>query len=83
VELNPLRAGLESEPGFYLWSSSKERLGLRNQFYLSSIPKRISIDDWNDYLSIGESREKAWNSIRSITRSTKPLNRENIDAETG
>ena len=82
VELNPVRAGLESEPGFYLWSSAKERLGLRKQFYLSSIPRRIFIDDWKSFLSVDEVKEETWNLIRSKTQSTKSQNGGNTDVET-
>lgn len=81
VELNPFRAKLESMPGSYKWSSAKERLGLRNQYYLSSLPKRIEIDDWWEYLSMKEYKKELWESIRSLTKSTKPIRSKESDVE--
>ena len=71
VELNPLRAKLENTIGGYQWSSAKERLKLRNRYYLSSLPNFMNIQNWNEYLLADDFDDSLWKEIRTKTYSSK------------
>ena len=71
VELNPLRAKLENTIGGYQWSSAKERLKLRNRYYLSSLPNFMNIQNWNEYLLADDFDDSLWKEIRINTYSSK------------
>ena len=71
VELNPLRAKLEDTIGGYQWSSAKERLKLRNRYYLSSLPNFMNIQNWNEYLLADDFDDSLWKEIRINTYSSK------------
>ena len=71
AELNPLRTKLENTIGGYQWSSAKERLKLRNRYYLSSLPNFMNIQNWNEYLLADDFDDSLWKEIRTKTYSSK------------
>lgn len=50
VELNPLRARMESQIGTYLWTSARERLKKIKTRFLSCLTSYFTVDNWQEYL---------------------------------
>ena len=82
VELNPYRARMEKRLGKYTWSSLQERMGLRNDYFLSKMPDFYAVDNHLEFLfdAIDSSTKvlSAWEGIRSASRSGAAIGNENF-----
>ncbi len=82
VELNPYRAKLEITPGdSYLWSSSRERLGLIKTRFLSCVDSYFKVKSWADYLKepieqVLEEVHLVWKTLKQHTQRGIPAGSE-------
>ena len=72
IELNPVRAGLVSEPGAYLWSSASAHLSGKDDVLVKSRPLLDLAGDWAEFLDVWPTEEKA-EELRRHSRTGRPL----------
>lgn len=76
VELNPVRAGIVSDPFCYPWSSAKSHLYHLDDKLLSKESFISGIDNWKNFLQ--DDIPLDFNDIRSHTKTGRPLGNENF-----
>ncbi len=73
IELNPIAAGLaDDDPAKWPWSSAAAHLNGRDDFLVSVAPLLDQIDDWREFLWVGQSEHEAGLFSRH-ERSGRPL----------
>ena len=72
TELNPVRAGLASDPGEYLWSSVRAHLRKRDDTLVKVKPMLERYPDWRELLAAGVDSTDAM-LIRRHARTGRPL----------
>ncbi|MCX7983262.1 MAG: transposase [Syntrophales bacterium] len=78
IELNPVRAGLVSEPQEYRWSSARGHFGMEvDPLLRNPSPIKQSIEDWRLFLTLPED-EEAVRKIKKYTHSGLPCGDDNF-----
>lgn len=76
IELNPVRAGMATDPGAYAWSSCAGNIGTRADGLIARHPDVLALGPGTYAALLGEMREdNTFRQIRMATRSGQPLSR--------
>ncbi len=75
VELNPVRAKLVSEPGYYHWSSASAHMSGKDDALVKAAPLLSLIPDWRGFLDSGID-DKEMKVLRRHERTGRPLGSE-------
>ena len=75
IELNPLRAKIETTPGTYPWSSDKAHLAAQDDGLVKVQPLLALVPDWGTFLASGLTEEEV-NRIEQHHRTGRPLGSE-------
>jgi len=75
VELNPVFAGIVSQPEDYRWSSARQRLGIYESRNDLKVTKHLDhmIDNWKEYWQEGITKAEINNLFFQNEKSQKPL----------
>jgi putative transposase len=76
VEMNPVAAGIVSQPGDYPWSSAAAHLSGRDDQLTRVAPLMSMVDSWRDFLTLPSEDEMT--VLRKHERSGRPLGRESF-----
>ncbi len=77
IELNPVRAGLVTEPIAYPWSSARTHIQKHDDVLVNVSPLLELVHDWKGFLK-GGIQEKEYHKLRQHERTGRPLGGESF-----